>query len=81
MNPLELARQRAKELRAEGGTIERVDPIEKARRKPTSLRLAITAKCWDCVGGDADPLTRRRIRECSCAGCPLHPVRPFQAKA
>ena len=29
---------------------ERLDPIERARRNPTSLRLAITAKCWDCSG-------------------------------
>lgn len=54
------------------------DPIARAKTKPTSLRLAVTAKCWDCVGADADPNPRGRIRECPAVRCPLHPVRPYQ---
>jgi len=55
-------------------------PGEKAAANPRSLRLAITAKCWDCVGGDADPGARIRIRECSVLACSLRPVRPYQGK-
>jgi len=55
-----------------------VDPIERARRKPTSLRAAITAKCWDCIGGYADKHPRQRIADCTASKCPLHPHRPYQ---
>lgn len=54
------------------------DPMQRAREKPKSLRLAVTAKCWDCNGGDADPRPRLRIRDCPCTKCPLWPVRPWQ---
>ena len=64
--------------RAAGEKIVRLDPLEKARRKPTSLRLAITAKCYDCMGRDGDPGIRARVRECPSKACPLHPVRPWQ---
>jgi len=60
--------------------IERVDPIEKARRSPNSLRAAINGKCWDCMaGGDKSTITR--IRECPAGKhCTLYPVRPYQPK-
>lgn len=64
---------------AAGETIERLNPAEKARRNPNSLRLAINAKCFDCVGGaNADAGFRRCIRECPSTKCALHTVRPFQ---
>jgi len=75
---LEKAREAAAARRAAGLKVERLDPIEKAKRKPTSLRLAITAKCWDCQGGAADPNPRQRIGTCEVTRCPLHPVRPWQ---
>jgi hypothetical protein len=62
------------------GELVRLDPIARAAANPTSLRAAITAKCWDCMGGDADPGTRQRIRECECPRCPLHHVRPYQRR-
>lgn len=71
------ARRAAKEA---GQPIVRLDPIEKAKRKPTSLRLAISAKCADCVGWHGDPNPRGRIRDCPSTKCPLHPVRPYQKK-
>jgi hypothetical protein len=77
---LDLARAAMAARRAAGETIERLDPIEKARRNPTSLRLAINAKCWECVGGDGDPNPRQRIRDCTCSRCPLLAVRPYQAR-
>lgn len=57
---------------------ERLDPIERAKRKPNSLRAAIKAKCWYCAGAGQDPGTREVIRSCTSFGCPLHPHRPFQ---
>jgi hypothetical protein len=73
---LRLARAASAAKRAAGIQPERLDPIERARRNPTSLRLAINAKCWDCQGGDADPNPRQRIRDCEILSCPLHAVRP-----
>ena len=57
---------------------ERTDPLEKARRHPESLRLAINAKCFDCVGQDADPCWQWRVGNCASRLCPLRPVRPYQ---
>jgi hypothetical protein len=65
--------------RAEWGEpLVRRDPLEKPRRKPTSLRLAVNAKCADCVGWHGDPGPRKRIRDCTSTLCPLHAVRPYQ---
>lgn len=77
---LDLARKRQNELRA-AGKLEILDPIEKARRDPASKAKAIVAKCWDCVGRDADPKPRQRIADCECRDCPLWPVRPWQKMA
>jgi hypothetical protein len=77
-NGLVKAREkRAAELAA-GIKAERCSPMEKAAKNPRSLRAAITAKCWDCVGGDADPGPRQRVRECHISTCPLNSVRPWQ---
>lgn len=64
-----------------GDQSERLDPLQKAIQNPKSLRLAINAKCWDCVGAGKDPNPRKMIRECACGSyCPLFPVRPYQEK-
>jgi hypothetical protein len=78
LTPLERAHAAMRARREAGEVIARRDPLEKAAAKPTSLRLAITAKCFDCQGRDCDPGWRDRIRTCSVAKCPLHPVRPYQ---
>lgn len=75
---LEAAREARAAKLAAGEPIERLEPDEKARRNPTSLRLAINAKCWDCQGGKADPGIRERIANCGVERCSLHPVRPYQ---
>ncbi len=79
-SPLDIARERAKELRESGVQIVRLDPIEKARANPRSKALAIKAMCWDCVGAGADPNPRGQVRTCQIIRCPLHPVRPWQGK-
>lgn len=80
IGPLAAARAAQAARRAAGDPVVRLDPAERARLNPRSLRLAVTAKCWDCVGGDADPNPRGRIRECSVTRCALHSTRPYQAK-
>lgn len=79
-SPLDLARAKAAELRAQGQTIERLDPIERARRNPTSKALAIKAKCFECVGAGSDANPRSAVRECPVTMCPLHSVRPWQER-
>lgn len=77
---LEIARQKRQEKIDAGEKIERTDPIEKSRKNPKSLRLAVNAKCWDCQGGDTAG-TRQRIRNCECGvHCGLFAVRPYQGK-
>ena len=67
---------------ASGEKVTHLDPVERAKKKPTSLRLAVNGKCWDCQGGDADPLPRQRIGQCDASvRCPLWPVRPYQKHA
>lgn len=77
---LEAARAARAAKLAAGEKLVRLDPIEKARRNPTSLRAACTAKCWSCVNGDADPNPRERIRNCGVTKCPLYAVRPYQQR-
>lgn len=72
------AREARSRNKALGIAAERLSPAEKAARNPKSLRLAINAKCFDCVGADADPGPRGRVRDCHIATCSLHPVRPWQ---
>ena len=64
-----------------GHTGPRLNPIQRAAANPTSLRLAIRAKCYDCVGQDADPNWQRRVGTCGCTSCPLHAVRPYRRGA
>ena len=59
------------------GEIEvvRLNPIEKAKNNPKSLRLAIDAQCFDCMGRTG---STNDIRECTAKDCPLYPVRPYR---
>ena len=75
---LKLAQERKKEL-YERGEIERLTPIQRAAKNPTSLRMAINAKCWDCEGGAADSSVQWRIGNCVVPDCPLYPVRPYRS--
>jgi hypothetical protein len=52
------------------------DPLTRSRRHPRSFRLAITAKCWDCQGGEGDPGWRQRVTECAIEDCGLWALRP-----
>ena len=59
------------------GEIEvvRLNPIEKAKNNPKSLRLAIDAMCFACMGKTG---STSDIRECTAKDCPLYPVRPYR---
>jgi len=57
---------------------ERLDPIERARRNPTSRALAIRAYCYTCNGENADPHWRWRIGNCEIPDCPLYRFRPYR---
>jgi hypothetical protein len=70
---LQKAHDARERMRAEGRPIEVLSPLERARRKPTSFRLAINAKCFDCAGG-----SRNEVRRCPAVRCPLHALRPWQ---
>lgn len=78
MTPIERAQAKAREMREQGIVPERLNPIERAAKNPNSLRLAITAKCYECLGGADAKSIRREIRECTSPKCPLYPVRPYQ---
>ena len=84
MSDLMTGLQKAQEvmrLRREAGIKTEIrNPMEKAAERPDSLRLAINAKCYDCIGQDGDTDWRGSIRECVCTDCPLYPVRPYQPK-
>lgn len=81
ISPLEKARQKRREMAANGQSLARLDPVQKAAAHPTSLRMAITAKCWVCVGSGQDSNPRLTIGACTVKTCPLHPHRPYQHKA
>ena len=55
---------------------KRLDPIEKSRQNPNSLRFAINARCFDCSGFE-----RPEVTNCEFDDCPLHRHRPWQNKA
>jgi len=58
--------------------VKYLDPIEKSKLDPRSLRKASAAKCWDCIGRGYDPNPRREIACCPSVDCPLHHQRPYQ---
>lgn len=57
-------------------------PGEKLAENPRSMRAAINAMCWQCMGGDgADPGWRNMIRNCTSPKCALWNFRPYRDKA
>jgi len=58
------------------------NPISKYKQKPLSLRCAVNAHCYICMGGaEADIKTKGSIisdiKGCASKVCPLLSVRPF----
>lgn len=50
-----------------------LNPIEKAKANPKSLKARINAKCFDCCCGE-----RIEITLCNCVDCPLWDIRPYR---
>jgi len=80
--PPDPALMRTPEAQRKAAETRKLDPIERAERKPTSLKLAIAANCFQCVGGrhGGPPAYPALIRECEIADCALHRHRPYQPK-
>lgn len=52
-------------------------PIQRAKLHPKSLRLAISAQCYDCIYDKSESGTwRQQIEACPCINCPLYCQRP-----
>ena len=52
---------------------KKLDPIEKSKQNPTSLRFAINARCFDCSGFE-----RPEVTNCEMTDCELYHLRPWQ---
>ena len=57
------------------GEIVRLNPTEKAKANPTSMRRAINANCYEC-NGQENWVTR--TRECPTPTCPFYNFRPHK---
>lgn len=59
------------------GEIEvvQLNPIQRLAKNPKSLRCAINAMCYQCMGG-----YRQEIKGCTAHDCALYNVRPYQTK-
>ncbi len=77
--PLEKAHEKMKQMRADGWRPIQLNPIDKAKKNPNSLKLAIRAMCWTCEGKDNDPGVKQRVSLCSISSCPLWLHRPWQS--
>lgn len=77
LSPLDKARLKKDELKA-AGLLVRTSPTDKSRADPTSLRKAITAFCYECMGGDGEAGVRGHVRNCTSPKCSLFAVRPWQ---
>ncbi len=58
------------------------NPMAKSKANPASLRLAVNAHCYMCMGGEEDDLRTQGsvvslIKGCRSSICPLIFVRPF----
>lgn len=82
LTPLEKAHAKRREMAEKGIKVERLSPVEKAKKNPTSLRMAINAHCWMCAGNgdDGAKFTRETIRDCQVSLCPLLTHRPYRVK-
>lgn len=50
-----------------------LNPEERAKANPTSMKYAIRAKCWDCACGQ-----KEEIRLCTITDCSLYNFRPYK---
>jgi hypothetical protein len=75
MTPIEKAIEARRNKIAAGVKIVERSPLEKWKDNPTSLRMSINAKCYDCSNSQTI-----EIKHCTVKSCPLWLVRPYQEK-
>jgi len=82
MKAINAAQAKLKEMRERGIKRQCLSPVEKARKNPKSLRLAINGNCWMCAGNgnDGAKACRETIAFCTDEGCSCYGVRPYQPK-
>lgn len=73
---LRKAQEVNKALRDAGVAIVRKNPNEKRLENPRSMRRAVDAMCYECMG--MAPSYRNDIRDCTAPNCPLFALRPYQ---
>jgi hypothetical protein len=59
------------------------NPVERFFDLPPSRKRAIEAKCAECMGctkSHREHGFKKEISNCSAQHCPLHPLRPYQAR-
>ena len=77
MNTIEkLKKARAKRAENVRLGIKPLNPIERAKQNPKSMRLAINAFCFDCNGQESG--WRNAVRGCPSENCPLFGLRPYK---
>lgn len=54
------------------GEIERLDPLQRSKKNPNSLRAAINANCYDCNGKENWHV---RTKFCNIFKCPFWHIR------
>ena len=77
--PLEKARRVRREMHERGEQVIKLNPLAKLVGNPKSLRLAVNAICYQCMGGGADPGWQWSVGNCTSGNCGLYAVRPYQA--
>ena len=68
-----LAEYREKVRSGEIIRTKQLNPEEKAKANPNSMKCAIAAKCWDCTCGQ-----KEEIRLCHITDCSLYNFRPYK---
>ena len=68
-----LAEYREKVRNGEIIRTKSLNPEEKAKSNPNSMKYAIAAKCFDCTCGQRD-----EIKLCSITDCSLYNFRPYK---
>ena len=70
--------QKARAKRAENIRlgIKPLNPIEKAKQNPKSMRLAINANCYECMGFAKS--WRGDVRNCTSPNCSFYGFRPYK---
>lgn len=60
------------------GEVKKINttPIDKLAKNPTSLRLAVNAMCFTCMGSTKE--AKDDIKNCTAPKCALFNVRPYQ---